>query len=186
MLGWWSAGQRHVYTRETPVESLEDLDGIKIRVIGNPVYLDTFNELGALATGMPYGEVYSALANGTIDAAEGNTSGYRNMKFWEQAPNLSLTGHFFLYKPVLANTKAIESLSTEQRIEFDEIFDAVTELQWDLFDSSFSQDIEELQNNGILVTQPDIEELRVKANPVVDKYAKHFGEELVNRIRSIE
>lgn len=186
VLGWWSGGQRHVFTRETPVETPEDLEDLKMRVIGSPVYLDTFNELGAQATGMPYGEVYSALANGTIDAAENDTSGYRNMKFWEQAPHFSLTGHFFLFKPVLANTQALERLSAEQREEFDSIFEEVTDMQWELFASNFESDIENLRDKGVTVTKPNLDSFRTKVQPVVEKYEQQFGEELVNRIRNVE
>ena len=77
ILGWWSAGMRHVFTRNEPVESLADLKDLKIRVIGSPVYIDTFNALGAKSTPMPYGEVYTGLATGAIDGAENDSSGYR-------------------------------------------------------------------------------------------------------------
>lgn len=186
VLGWWSAGQRHVFTRETPVETPEDLEDLKMRVIGSPVYLDTFNQLGAQATGMPYGEVYSALANGTIDAAENDTSGYHNMKFWEQAPQLSLTGHFFLFKPVVANAQAMERLSPEQRAEFDAIFEDVTDMQWEMFATNFESDLEALRAKGVTVTEPDLEAFQAKAQPVVEMYEQRFGETLVNRIRDAE
>ncbi|WP_043532037.1 TRAP transporter substrate-binding protein [Litchfieldella xinjiangensis] len=187
VLGWWSAGQRHVFTRETDVNTPEDLDGLKVRVIGSPVYLDTFNELGAQATGMPYGEVYSALANGTVDAAENDTSGYRNMKFWEQAPHLSLTGHFFLYKPVLANKQAMEGLTDDQRKEFDEIFREVTEAQWDMFASNFENDLDALRDQGVtIIEEPDREAFRNKVQPVIEKYEEEYGADLVERIRNVE
>ena len=118
IIGWWGAGMRHVFTRETPINGPEELTGIKIRVIQSQVYTDTFNGLGAKATPMPYGEVYTALATGTVDAAENDVTGYRNMQFFEQAPELSLTGHFFLFKPVIVNRRAMERLSEEQRRAF--------------------------------------------------------------------
>lgn len=184
VLGWWSAGQRHVFTRDTAVSTPEDLVGLKIRVIGSPVYLDTFNQLGAQATGMPYGEVYSALANGTIDAAENDTSGYRNMKFWEQAPQLSLTGHFFLFKPVLINPQVLERMSDEQRQTFMRIFAEVTDMQWQLFASNFESDLEKLRAAGVTITEPDIDAFRKAVQPVVEKYQQNFGEDLVQRIRN--
>lgn len=186
VLGWWSAGMRHVFTRKTPVETPADLEDLKIRVIGSPVYIDTFNQLGAQATPMPYGEVYTALATGTVDAAENDTSGYRNMRFWEHAPQLSLTGHFFLYKPVVANTEAIESLTPEQRAEFDEIFAEVTQNQWDLFASNFEGDLEALKEDGVTVTRPDREAFQQKVAPVVEKYTEKFGADLVQRIRETQ
>lgn len=186
VLGWWSAGMRHVFTRETDVETPEDLAGLKIRVIGSPVYLDTFNELGAQATPMPYGEVYTALATGTVDAAENDTSGYRNMRFWEHAPHLSLTGHFFLFKPVVANPDLMAQLTPEQRAEFDEIFAEVTEMQRDLFSTNFESDLEALRAEGVTVTEPDREAFQAKLQPVIERYTETYGEELVQRIRDAE
>jgi tripartite ATP-independent transporter DctP family solute receptor len=183
VLGWWSAGLRHVFTREVDVKTPADLQGQKIRVIGSPVYIDTFNALGAQATPMPYGEVYTALATGTVDAAENDTSGYRNMKFSEQAPHLSLTGHFFLYKVVVANADAMASLSPEQRAEFDQIFGEVTQMQRDLFRTNFESDIAYLKENGVTVTEPDRAAFEAATKAVADKYTQQYGEELVQRIR---
>jgi len=183
VLGWWSAGLRHVFTRKVDVKTPADLSSQKIRVIGSPVYIETFNALGARATPMPYGEVYTALATGTVDAAENDSSGYRNMKFYEQAPHLSLTGHFFLYKVVVANADIMNQLTPEQRAEFDQAFAEATKLQRDLFNSNFESDIEYLKSKGVTVTEPDRSAFVAATKVVAEKFAKQFGEELVQRIR---
>lgn len=186
VLGWWSGGLRHVFTRSTPVTAPADLSGLKLRVIGSQVYLDSFSAMGALATAMPYGEVYTSLATGAIDGAENDTSGYRNVKFYEQAPNLSLTGHFFLLKPVLANRREIGRLSPEQRAEFDRIFAEVTALQRDLFRESFAADIEWLKANGVNVIEVDRAPFAEKVQPVVDKLSATYGADLVQRVRDAQ
>ncbi|WP_169728335.1 TRAP transporter substrate-binding protein [Geminicoccus roseus] len=186
VLGWWSAGLRHVFTREVDVKTPDDLKGQKIRVIGSPVYIDTFNALGAQATPMPYGEVYTALATGTVDAAENDNSGYRNMRFYEQAPHFSLTGHFFLYKVVVANADAMAALTPEQRAEFDEAFAEVTEMQRELFRTNFEEDIAFLKENGVTVTEPDREAFKAATKEVADKFTQQYGEELVQRIRDTQ
>lgn len=183
VLGWWSAGLRHVFTRHTDVATPADMEGLKIRVIGSPVYIDTFNALGAQATPMPYGEVYTALATGTIDAAENDSSGYRNMGFWEQAPHFSLTGHFFLYKPVVANKQIMDSLTEEQRAEFDQVFAEVTDYQWDLFANNLQENLEFLKSEGVTVTEPDRDAFRESVQGVIDEYTQQYGEDLVQRIR---
>ncbi|MEQ8934151.1 MAG: TRAP transporter substrate-binding protein [Silicimonas sp.] len=183
VLGWWSAGLRHVITRNKDVSTPADMEGMKTRVIGSPVYIDTFNALGAQATPMPYGEVYTALATGTIDAAENDSSGYRNMGFWEQAPHYSLTGHFFLYKPVVANKSMMDNLSEEQREEFDRVFAEVTDFQWDLFANNFEENIEFLESKGVTVTEPDRAAFRDEVQGVVAEYTEKYGEDLVQRIR---
>jgi tripartite ATP-independent transporter DctP family solute receptor len=185
VLGWWSAGLRHVFSRSKPIRSAADFKDLKIRVIGSPVYIDTFNRLGAKPTPMPYGEVYTALATGTVDAAENDTSGYRNMKFYEQAPHLSLTGHFFLYKPVVANKAALAKLTPEQRKEFDAVFAEMTRYQRDLFAKTFTDDLDWLSKNGkVEVSKPDRQALESLVRPVQEKYAKKYGRDLVEAIRN--
>ncbi len=182
VLGWWSAGMRHLFTREKPVTTPADLSGQKIRVIGNPVYIDTFNTLGAQSTPMPYGEVYTGLATGAIDGAENDSSGYRNKKFYEQAPKLSLTGHFFLYKPVIANRDLLSSLSEEQRAEFDAVLAEVTAMQRQLFVETFKTDLEFLKEQGVEVIEPDRDAFIAAAQPVFDEYSEKFGKDLVQQI----
>jgi len=185
VLGWWSAGMRHVFTRNKPIVSPDDMAGQKIRVIGSPVYIDTFNAMGALAVPMPYGEVYTSLATGAIDGAENDSSGYRNMKFYEQAPHLALTGHFFLYKPVVANRRAMAALSTEQRAEFDRIFAEITQMQRELFRTNFESDIAWLIEHGVNVTEVDRAAFAAKLQPVINKLSATFGVERVQRIRDV-
>lgn len=183
VLGWWSAGLRHAFTRKVDVKTPADIAGQKIRVIGSPVYIDTFNALGAKATPMPYGEVYTALATGTVDAAENDSSGYRNMRFYEQAPHLSLTGHFFLFKVVVANTEIMNTMTPEQRAEFDAMFKEVTTLQRNLFKTNFDGDIEFLKSKGVTVTEPDRAAFIAATKSTAEKFAKKYGEALVQQIR---
>ena len=185
VLGWWSAGMRHVFTRRTQVRSAADLTGLKIRVIGSAVYIDTFNAMGAKSTPMPYGEVYTALATGTVDGAENDTTGYRNMKFYEQAPQLSLTGHFFLFKVVIANRDALKRLSAAQRDAFDRALAEATQLQRELSVRNTRNDLEWFATQpGITVTTPDRAALEASVIPVQERYAKRFGRELVEAIRA--
>ncbi len=185
VIGWWSAGMRHVFTRQTPIRGPAELADLKIRVIQSQVYTDTFNGLGAKATPMPYGEVYTALATGTVDAAENDVTGYRNMQFFEQAPELSLTGHFFLFKAVIVNRRAMEKLTAAQREAFDEAFAKATAYQRELSASLFVSDLQWLKDSGrINVTMPDREALQVAVKPVQDAYAQRFGRDFVNAIRN--
>ncbi len=185
VIGWWSAGMRHVFTRNKAVHGPEDLAGLKIRVIQSQVYTDTFNGLGAKSTPMPYGEVYTALATGTVDAAENDVTGYRNMQFFEQAPELSLTGHFFLFKPVVVNRRQLERLSPQQRAAFDKAFAEATRHQRELSASLFRSDLQWLKDNArVNVTIPDRAALEQAVRPVQEAYARRFGREFVDAIRA--
>lgn len=184
VLGWWSASMRHVFVRSGDINTPADLKGKKMRVIGSPVYVDTFNALGAKATPMPYGEVYTALATGAVDGAENDTTGYRNMKFYEQAPVLSMTGHFFLFKPVVANKAAIEKLTPDQRKELETIFTEVTALQRKTAIDATTADIEFLKSKNVKVIEPNRVPFVEAVKPVVEKYSAKFGAALVEQIRN--
>jgi len=185
VIGWWSAGMRHVFTRQKPIHGPKDLHGLKIRVISSQVYTDTFNGLGAKSAPMPYGEVYTALATGTVDAAENDVTGYRNMQFFEQAPELSLTGHFFLFKAVIVNRRAMEKLNARQRAVFDNAFAAATKYQRELSASLFLSDLQWLKDNArVNVTMPDRAALELAVKPVQDVYASRFGRDFVDAIRA--
>jgi len=184
VLDWWSAGMRHVFTRHTPVRSVEDLNGLKIRVIGSSVYIDTFNAMGAKSTPMPYGEVYTALATGTVDGAENDTTGYRNMKFYEQAPNLSLTGHFFLFKVVVTSHRTLARLSATQREALMQAMREATVYQRELSVMNYRADLEWFATQPrIAVTTPDRAALEAAVRPVQERYAQRFGRNLVEAIR---
>ena len=185
VIGWWGAGMRHVFTRNKAIHGPEDLHDLKIRVIQSQVYVDTFNGFGAKSTPMPYGEVYTALATGTVDAAENDVTGYRSMQFFEQAPELSLTGHFFLFKPVIVNRRQLEMLSAEQRAAFDKAFADATRYQRELSASLFISDLQWLKDNArVNVTIPDRAALEEAVRPVQDAYAQRFGRDFVDAIRN--
>ncbi|MFC0215649.1 TRAP transporter substrate-binding protein [Paenibacillus chartarius] len=86
-LAYYSSGARHFYSRK-PINSIADLKGQKVRVIQNKVNIDLMNALGANATPMPYGEVFSALQTGVIDAAENNYPSYFTSNHYQQAKNI--------------------------------------------------------------------------------------------------
>lgn len=186
VVAWWSAGMRHVFTRSKPIERPEDMRGVKIRVIGSPVYMDTFNALGAKAVPMPYGEVYTALATGTIDAAENDTTGYRNMKFDEQAPHLALTGHFFLMKAIIVNRGVLARLSVAQRAAFDAALADATRYQRALSTSKFEADMQAFAGGTrTRVTHPDRAAFEAAVTDVQTRYARRYGEALVRAIRAM-
>jgi TRAP-type transport system periplasmic protein len=180
---WWSAGMRHMFTKNRPIRTPEEISGVKVRVMANELYIDLFNGLGAKPTPMPYGELYQSLATGLVDAGENDSSGYRNMKFYEPAPTLSLTGHTFLYKPVVANASHLAKLNPLQRAYFDKALQWVTCFQRHLFATNFDSDIEWLKANvGVKVHEADRMAFQKKLQPVIDKYAEKYGKTLVQRI----
>ena len=149
----------------------------------NKLYIDLFNGLGAKATPMPYGELYQSLATGLVDAGENDSSGYRNMKFYEPSPIFTLTGHTFLYKPVIANPDMMAQMNDKQKEFFFKALKEATTYQRELFATNFNSDLEWLKKNaGVTVVEADRDAYRQKLQPVIDQYAKVYGEDLVKAI----
>jgi len=93
ILNWYNCAPRNVFLAAHPIYTPKDLEGVKIRVMEDKMQIETFKALGAVPTPLPYGEVYTALQTGVVDAAENHITAYLGMKFDEPAPYYSLTGH---------------------------------------------------------------------------------------------
>jgi tripartite ATP-independent transporter DctP family solute receptor len=114
---WDLGGFRNVTNSKRPIARLEDFDGLKVRVIGNPVYLETFKLLGTNPVPMAFTEVYTALETKAIDGQENPHSIILSSKFFEVQKYLSLTNHTFSMNLVQVSKKFWDTLSpTEQRL----------------------------------------------------------------------
>lgn len=109
LLGVFSSGIRHLITSK-PIESIEDLEGMKIRTMQNPVHVEAFRAYGANPTPMSYSELYGALQSGVVDGAEGASTGYDGMKFYEVAPSFALVGWLNMTAPVTMQKAAYDAL----------------------------------------------------------------------------
>ena len=115
LLGYFEAGLRHVMTRDRVVEETDDLAGLKIRTMENPLHLRAFEAFGANPLPMAYGEVYTALEQGVIDGAEAARSNYFSKRFFEVAPNWSEIGWMYLVQPLVMSERFFSSLSPEDQ-----------------------------------------------------------------------
>jgi tripartite ATP-independent transporter DctP family solute receptor len=114
------SGVRNVYTKK-PVHALEDLKGMKLRVMQSQLMLDTMNAMGAVGVAMSQGEVYTAIQQGVLDGAENNEITYYDLKQYEVAPNYTYTRHFMVPDLLIINKTAYEGLSAEHKAVFDRL-----------------------------------------------------------------
>lgn len=115
VLGYLENGFRHVTNSKQPITKPEDLKGLKIRTMENPMHLAFFKELGANPTPMNWGELYTALQQGTVDAQENPYAMIDDGKFYEVQKYVSETGHVFSYEILIANKKFMEKLPDDLR-----------------------------------------------------------------------
>ena len=95
-LCWMNGGTRNVYNSKHPVKTVADLKGLKIRMMGNPVFVDTMNALGGNGVAMGYDQLVSALQSGVVDGAENNEPSYETGQHYRYAKYYSRTGHLMI------------------------------------------------------------------------------------------
>ncbi|EHL65736.1 TRAP transporter substrate-binding protein [Cloacibacillus evryensis] len=115
VLGYQENGFRHVTNSKRPIKTPADLKGLKIRTMENPMPIAFFKELGANPTPMSWGELYTALQQGTVDAQENPYAMIDDGKFYEVQKYVSETGHLFSYEIIIANKKFMEKLPADLR-----------------------------------------------------------------------
>ena len=110
-LCWMDAGARNMYDTKRPIHQLGDLKGLKMRVIGNPIFVDMMNALGGNAVAMGYDQVFSALQTGVIDGAENNPPSYVFDHHYEVAKHYTLTEHLIVPEILVFSKRTWSALS---------------------------------------------------------------------------
>lgn len=184
-LGFLDYGFRQVYNKTRPINTPDDLKGLKLRVLENPTYIATYSALGVKATPMAYGEVYTALQQGVIDGGEANAQGYVNDKFVEVAKFFSYTSA--TYNPItfLINDTLYNSFPPEIRKALDESAKDSLAYQKEVARKMDEEAVAKMKATGVTITQPDLDSF-VKAvrpsvwNQVMGRIPK--GKELIEQV----
>ncbi|WP_099823278.1 TRAP transporter substrate-binding protein [Oceaniglobus indicus] len=114
-LAFYDGGSRSFYNSEKPIKSMEDLAGMKFRVMQSDMFVDMVSALGANATPMPYGEVYSSIQTGVIDGAENNWPSYESSGHFEVAKYYTLDQHLIVPEVLVMSKAAFDKLSPEDQ-----------------------------------------------------------------------
>jgi len=183
-LGLTENGFRHITNNVRPINTPDDLKGIKIRVQTNPVHLKVFRLLGANPIPMDWPEVYSALQQKVIDAQENPLSIIYPLKVYEVQKYLSLTGHFYGVFGVYMNKRFFDGLPPDLQKAVDS--SARDSILWHrkTIVAEEAGYLEGLKKVGIGINQPSPEQLKLfrdKAAPVYDDVRKTVGPELMDR-----
>ena len=194
-LGFWDLGFRNVTNSKRSITRVEDMEGLKIRVIPNPVFLETFKAFKANPAPLPFAELYSALETRAVDAQENPYSVILSNKFFEVQKYLTSTNHVYAANIMLVSKRFWDRLSpTEQRI-LQESAAQARDYQRAISRGFAQKAIGELKAKGMQVNEPSPAEharMAALAKPVTDKFAasydpaivKLFNEELA-RVRKL-
>lgn len=183
-LCFFENGFRNVTNSKRPINTAEDVSGLKIRVMQNPVYIEAFKTLGANAVPMPWPEVYTALESGAIDAQENPFGIIYVNKLNEVQKYVSVTKHAYSPWAVMMSKKLWDKLSpTEQKIFVDSCNEAKV-YQRQVSRAEDAKIIAELKARGMQINEPtpaQLAELKAKMQPVIAKYSETLGTDLVKQ-----
>lgn len=184
-LGAIDVGFRYILTKKSPVLSLADLRGVKLRV-PNPFYAALFDSLGARSTVLPWADIYVGLQSGVIDAMEASPALIQSMRFQEQAKFLSRTNHIAAVNVFLTGKKWFEALPKDLQQAVTEAAEEASRYQVTLQAESEGQAVKSLVAAGAKVNDlKDPEEFRKVAIAFREKYVKEKGEKWETLYRKI-
>ena len=185
LLCWMENGFRNLTNSERPVESAEDVGGLKVRVMQNPVFLDAFGELGTNPVAMAFSEVYPALESGAIDAQENPNVTILTSKFYEVQDHLAQTRHVYTPFMNLVSKQFWDELSdAEQQAMRQACYDA-RDFQRQLTRQKDEEALATLREEGMEVTEITAEQraaMQQMVQPTIDRFSQQIGEDFVERV----
>lgn len=185
-LCYYDAGSRNFYTKTRLIETPADLQGLKIRVQNSPVAMKMVEALGGAPTPIAWGELYSALAQGTVDGAENNPPSYVAEKHCEVAPFFSRDAHTRVPDILLIGAGVWDGLSGQEQAWLREAAEDSSRFQRRLWRERSEAALREARERfGATVYDPDQRLFMAKVQPVYDEFARGVVGELVERIRAV-
>jgi tripartite ATP-independent transporter DctP family solute receptor len=177
-LTFWENGFRNITNSRRPIEKVEDFSGVKLRVMQNPIALDTFKAVGANAVPMAFSELFPALETRTVDGQENPLVIIQTSKFYEVQKFLTLSRHVYTPFIVLASKKWWDALSADERKLVGETASALRPIQRETSRTMVRQSLDELRQRGMQINElSDVELARVRdrVKPVVEKHSQTIG-----------
>ena len=184
-LAWWENGFRHTTNSKRPITKLEDFDGVKMRVMQNTVYIDTFKSLGSNAVPMAFSEVYSALETKTVDGQENPFANIENMKFYEVQKYLTLTKHAYAPLTLLISKKTWDTMSAAEQGVMRECALLGRDEERRINREQAATTLANLKAKGMAVneiTPAEMQRIRDKTRVVYEQHGKAIGDEAMTLV----
>jgi tripartite ATP-independent transporter DctP family solute receptor len=154
-LGYYDAGSRSFYTKDTPINSPDDLDGLKIRVMESVTAIDMVESLGGSPTPISWGELYTSLQQGVVDGAENNPPSFYLSRHYEVCKYYTLDEHTVLPDVLLAGTHLWKRLSLEEKEWLTKAVEKSIAYQRKLWLQSEEEALNAVQEAGVKIIRPD-------------------------------
>jgi tripartite ATP-independent transporter DctP family solute receptor len=184
-LAWMDGGARNLYTKK-PVRKPDDLKGQKVRMMGNPLFVDTMNAMGGNGISMAYGEVFSALQTGVIDGAENNPPSYVTANHINTpAKYYALTNHLIIPEILVMSKVAWDKLSKDDQALVKKVAREAQLDQRVLWDKSVEEYTAKMKTGGVEIISVDQKPFFDATAPVRAKYGVQFAD-LMKRIGDVK
>lgn len=184
-LGYYDAGSRSFYTTDKPIHTPEDLKGLKIRVLNSPTAVKTVRAMGAAATPVSWGELYTALQQGVVDGAENNPPSYYISRHYEIARYYSLDEHTAVPDVLLCSLHVWNSLNPQQQKWLEQAMADSVVYQRQLWEQSTKDSLAKVIEQGVEVIYPDKQAFVDAVKPFHDSFADSPVGDLVAKIKAM-
>jgi tripartite ATP-independent transporter DctP family solute receptor len=185
-LCWMNAGTRNVYNSKKPIQSVDDLKGLKIRMMGNPVFVDTMNSLGGNGVSMGFDQLINAMQTGVVDGAENNYPSYESGQHYRYAKYYSKTGHLMIPEILVFSKKIWDELSKDDQALILKVAKEAQQEERKLWYDREKESIKKMAEAGAVMNEvADKKPFQAAVKPVWDKYgAQHDA--LIKRIQDVK
>jgi tripartite ATP-independent transporter DctP family solute receptor len=187
ILGFFDLGARNVTNSKRPITKPEDLEGLKLRVIPNPVFLETFKTFKANPVPMPFAELYGALESKAVDGQENPYSVILSSKFYEVNKYVSATNHVIATNPVQISKRFWDKLSPVEQKLLQEAAIEAQNYQRVVSREAASKAVGELKAKGMIyndIAPAEIARMRAEVRPVYDKFAASYDPAVMSLFKS--
>src|SRR5499427_1843182 len=185
-LCWMNAGTRNVYNSRKPIKSIDDLKGLKIRMMGNPVFVDTMNALGGNGVAMGFDQLVNAMQTGVVDGAENNAPSYATGQHYRYAKYYSLTGHLMIPEILVFSKKTWDTLSKEDQATMMKVAKEAQQEERRLWYEMEEKSVKQIEAAGVeIIKIDDKRPFQEAVRPVWEKYGKQHAD-LIKRIQDVK
>ena len=185
-LCYYDSGDRNFYTTKKPVRSVADVNGMKVRVMNSRTAMDMVKAMGGSPCPISWGELYTALAQGTVDAAENNPPSFITSRHYEVCKYFSLTGHQRIPDMLIISTKVWDTLPLEVRKALRQAADESEAFQRKLWKETTEACLAQAREKGVEIITPDLESFRRACAPITEDKDYLVVQKALSEIREVK
>ena len=184
-LAWMDAGARNFYDTKKPIENISDLKGLKIRVMGNPMFVEMMTDLGGNGVAMGYDQVFSALQTGVVDGAENNPPSFYFDNHYQVAKYYTLTEHLIVPEIIVFSRASWDKLSKDDQALITKLAREAQADERQLWKKKEAEAMEKMKAAGIeIITISDKTPFQQAVKPLWDKYGAQYAA-LIKEIEAV-